>query len=59
MLGIPKHGMVALDVENEVGRAASAGNDDPGADVFSLRHAAQRAILSAALFVVLVILVLL
>lgn len=59
MLRTPKHGMVALDVQHETGRAASAGNDDPGAGVFSLRYAAQRAILSAALFVVLVILVLL
>jgi hypothetical protein len=58
MLRIPKHGMVALDVQHEVGRGASAGNDEPGENVFFLRHAFQRAILSAAVFVVLVILVL-
>jgi hypothetical protein len=59
MLRIPKHGMVALDVQHVVGRGASAGNDEQDRDVFSFRHAALRVIPSAAVVVVLLIIVLL
>lgn len=59
MLRIPTHDIIAQGFRHFTGRTSSLGKEDAALDAISLRDAAMRGIMSAALILIVLILFLL